>query len=81
MPQPNLTHLDKIFWPKEKYTKGDVINYYDKISDYILPYLKDRPESLNRHPNGIAGRQLFSKRYGPYGTGLGKNANSLLGIK
>ncbi len=59
--QPNLTNLDKIFWPKEKYTKGDVIKYYEKIADYILPYLKDRPESLNRHPNGIAGDSFFQK--------------------
>lgn len=56
-----LTHLDKIFWPREKYTKGDVIAYYDKIAPYILPYLKDRPESLNRHPNGIAGKSFFQK--------------------
>lgn len=55
------THLDKIFWPKEKYTKGDVINYYEKIAPYILPYLKDRPESLNRHPGGIAGKNFFQK--------------------
>jgi bifunctional non-homologous end joining protein LigD len=56
-----LTHLDKVFWPKEKFTKGDVIDYYDRIADYILPYLKDRPESLNRHPDGIAGPSFFQK--------------------
>jgi bifunctional non-homologous end joining protein LigD len=56
-----LTHLDKIFWPKEGYTKGDLIEYYDKISSYILPYLKDRPESLNRHPDGIKGESFFHK--------------------
>ncbi|MEO8066032.1 MAG: non-homologous end-joining DNA ligase [Candidatus Doudnabacteria bacterium] len=56
-----LTHQDKIFWPKEKYSKGDLIAYYDKIAPYILPYLKDRPESLNRHPNGIAGKSFFQK--------------------
>lgn len=56
-----LTHLDKIFWPKEKYTKGDLIQYYTKIYDYIIPYLKDRPESLNRHPNGIKGPNFFQK--------------------
>jgi len=33
-------NLEKVFWPKEKYTKGDVINYYEKISSFILPYLK-----------------------------------------
>ncbi|MDB4939913.1 MAG: ATP-dependent ligase LigD phosphoesterase module / ATP-dependent ligase LigD polymerase [Candidatus Doudnabacteria bacterium] len=59
-----FTHLDKIFWPKEKYTKGDLINYYRKISPYILPYLKDRPESMNRHPNGIDGQSFFQKDVG-----------------
>ena len=56
-----LTNLDKIFWPKEKFTKGDVIDYYQKIAPFILPYLKNRPESLNRHPNGIAGKNFFQK--------------------
>lgn len=55
------TNLDKVFWPKEGYTKGDVITYYEKIAPFILPYLKDRPESLNRHPNGIAGKNFFQK--------------------
>src|SRR3989344_5995246 len=55
------TNLDKIFWPKEKYTKGDVIEYYRKIAPYILPYLKDRPESLLRQPNGIGKPGFFQK--------------------
>lgn len=56
-----LTNLDKVFWPKEKYTKGDVVAYYRTISKYILPYLKDRPESLNRYPNGIRGENFYQK--------------------
>ena len=56
-----LTNLNKIYWPKEKYTKGDLIDYYRKISPYILPYLKDRPESMNRHPGGITGPNFFQK--------------------
>lgn len=59
-----LTNLDKIYWPKEKYTKGDVIDYYQKVAAYILPYLKNRPESLNRHPGGIAGKNFFQKDVG-----------------
>lgn len=59
-----LSHLDKVFWPKEKYTKGDVIDYYRKIAPHILPYLKDRPESMNRYPNGIAGKSFFQKDVG-----------------
>ncbi len=59
--QLELSHLDKVFWPKEGYTKGDVIEYYNRIAPYILPYLKDRPESMNRHPNGIKGQAFFQK--------------------
>lgn len=59
--QVKVTHLDKVFWPKEKYTKGDLIVYYRRIAKYILPYLKDRPESMNRHPNGITGPSFFQK--------------------
>jgi bifunctional non-homologous end joining protein LigD len=56
-----LTNLDKVFWEEEGYTKGDVIAYYDAMSKFILPYLKDRPMVLNRHPNGIAGKSFFQK--------------------
>jgi bifunctional non-homologous end joining protein LigD len=58
------THTNKIFWPDEKITKGDVINYYIRIADYILPYLKDRPESLKRNPNGIVDKGFFHKDAG-----------------
>jgi len=60
----HLTNLQKVFWPEEKYTKGDLIEYYDKVSKFILPYLKDRPESLLRHPNGIKGHSFFQKDVG-----------------
>jgi bifunctional non-homologous end joining protein LigD len=56
-----FSNLDKIFWPKEKYTKGDLLNYYSSISSFILPYLKDRPHSLNRFPDGINGESFFQK--------------------
>lgn len=56
-----LTHLDKIYWPDQGYTKGDLINYYKGIASYLLPYLKDRPETLHRYPNGIAGSSFFQK--------------------
>jgi bifunctional non-homologous end joining protein LigD len=46
-----LTNLDKVFWPKEKITKGDLVNYYYRMEEYIMPYLVDRPQSLNRYPN------------------------------
>jgi DNA ligase D-like protein (predicted polymerase)/DNA ligase D-like protein (predicted 3'-phosphoesterase) len=54
-------HLSKIFWPKEKYTKRDLLNYYYQVAPYILPYLKNRPQSLNRHPNGITGPGFYQK--------------------
>jgi bifunctional non-homologous end joining protein LigD len=61
--QLELTHLDKIFFPKHKYTKGDLIEYYESVADYILPYLKDRPHSLNRMPNGISGESFYQKNH------------------
>ncbi len=51
-----LTHLDKIYWPDEGYTKGDLIKYYYEVSAHILPYLKDRPLIMKRYPDGIAGK-------------------------
>jgi bifunctional non-homologous end joining protein LigD len=60
----NLTNLHKIWWPDEGFTKGDVINYYDSISDYILPHLKNRPLSLKRNPNGIRDEGFYHKDAG-----------------
>jgi bifunctional non-homologous end joining protein LigD len=57
----HFTNLSKIFWPKEKYTKRDLLNYYYQVAPYILPYMKDRPQSLNRHPNGINGKSFYQK--------------------
>ncbi|HTR29088.1 MAG TPA: DNA ligase D [Puia sp.] len=57
----SFSHLSKIFWPKEKYTKRDLLNYYYQVAPFILPWLKDRPQSLNRHPNGIAGPSFYQK--------------------
>lgn len=48
-----LTNLNKVYWPATGYTKGDLIAYYRAVTDHLLPYLKDRPQSLHRHPNGI----------------------------
>jgi bifunctional non-homologous end joining protein LigD len=60
-PEPTLTNLSKIYWPEEGYTKGDLIAYYREIAAVILPYLRDRPQSLHRHPDGIAGKSFFQK--------------------
>jgi len=59
-----LTNLDKVFWPEEGYTKGDVINYYRQVARVILPHLKDRPESLYRTPSGILEKGFFQKEAG-----------------
>ena len=56
-----FTHLDKVFFPKTKYTKGDLIEYYKSVADYILPYLKERPCSMNRMPHGITGESFYQK--------------------
>lgn len=59
-----ITHPDKIFFPDVKVTKGDVINYYTSVSKYILPYLKGRPQSLKRNPNGIKDIGFYHKDAG-----------------
>lgn len=56
-----FTNLSKVYWPDERITKRDMLNYYYQIAPYILPYLKDRPQSLNRFPNGINGKSFYQK--------------------
>jgi len=56
-----LSNLTKLYWPEEGITKGDVIGYYKDISQVILPYLKDRPQSLFRTPNGVQANGFFQK--------------------
>jgi bifunctional non-homologous end joining protein LigD len=56
-----FSNLNKVYWPKEKYTKRDLLNYYYQVAPYILPYLKERPQSLNRYPNGINGKSFYQK--------------------
>ncbi|WP_288375400.1 DNA ligase D [Chryseobacterium culicis] len=61
-----LTNLDKIYFPKDEVTKGDVIDYYQSVARYILPYLKNRPLSLNRFPNGIEEQSFYQKDAGDH---------------
>jgi bifunctional non-homologous end joining protein LigD len=56
-----FTNLDKVFWPEQNIKKRDLINYYYQIAPYILPYLKNRPQSMNRFPNGIRGKSFYFK--------------------
>lgn len=59
--QLKFNHVTKLYWPEDKVTKGDMLNYYYKIGEYIMPYLKDRPMSLNRFPGGIHSSSFYQK--------------------
>lgn len=56
-----FTNLNKFYWPKEKVTKRDMINYYYRLAPIILPYLIDRPMTLKRYPDGIDGFNFYQK--------------------
>lgn len=62
-----VTDLDKVYWPEEGYTKGDLLAYYFNVSGAILPHVADRPLTLRRMPDGIAG-PLLLERQPPEGT-------------
>jgi len=84
-----FNHLSKVYWPGEGITKRDLLNYYAAVSEYMLPYLKDRPQSLNRFPGGIKGKPFYQKdvkgkapdwaKTFPYSTGDGEKKEYLLG--
>lgn len=56
-----ITHPDKIFWPRDGYTKADLLRYYQAAAPVLLPHLRDRPLNLHRFPDGIAGKEFFQK--------------------
>ncbi|GIU98590.1 MAG: ATP-dependent DNA ligase [Actinomycetota bacterium] len=56
-----LSNLDKVFWPAEGYTKGDLLAYYLNVAELILPHLRDRPLTMKRMPDGIAGPHFYEK--------------------
>jgi bifunctional non-homologous end joining protein LigD len=84
-----FTNLSKVYWPDEEITKRDMLNYYYQVAEYIVPYLKDRPQSLNRFPNGITGKSFYQKnvkgkspdwvRRFPYSTSDGEDKEFLVG--
>jgi bifunctional non-homologous end joining protein LigD len=84
-----FNNLSKVYWPEDKVTKRDLLNYYYQIAEYILPYLKDRPLSLNRFPGGIHGPSFYQKDVKgkapdwaityPYTTSDGKHKEFLVG--
>lgn len=83
-----FNNLSKIYWPDDGISKRDLINYYYEVAPYILPYLKNRPQSLNRFPNGIYGKSFYQKdvtkqapdwmQQFPYHTSDGKDKNYLV---
>jgi bifunctional non-homologous end joining protein LigD len=56
-----LSNLDKVFWPEEGITKGDLIDYYRAVAPVLVPHLKNRPFTMRRYPDGIAGKAFFQK--------------------
>jgi bifunctional non-homologous end joining protein LigD len=56
-----LTNLDKVYWPAAGFTKGQMIDYYTRISPVLLPHLRDRPLTLKRYPDGIGGQMFYEK--------------------
>ena len=84
-----FTSLSKLYWPEDGVSKRDMFNYYYQISEYILPYLKNRPLSLNRFPGGIHGKSFYQKdvkgkapdwvKTFPYVNGEGEQKKYLVG--
>lgn len=56
-----ISNPEKVYWPTEGYTKGDLIEYYRRAAPVMLRYLRGRPHSLHRHPDGIAGEDFYQK--------------------
>ena len=61
-----FSNLNKVFWPEEGYTKGDLIEYHRSIAPWMLTYLQDRPLVMTRYPDGIHGKSFFQKDAPPY---------------
>ena len=57
----SVTSLDRIYWPDEKLTKFDLLSYYLKVADLLMPFLKDRPAILQRWPRGINAPMFFQQ--------------------
>jgi bifunctional non-homologous end joining protein LigD len=56
-----LSNLDKVFWPEEGLTKGDLLDYYRRIAPVLVPHLRDRPFTMKRYPDGVEGKHFFQK--------------------
>ncbi|MGH2571710.1 MAG: non-homologous end-joining DNA ligase [bacterium] len=56
-----ITNRNKVYWPKEGITKGELLDWYDRIAEVLLPYLRDRPVHMLRYPDGIEGKAFYHK--------------------
>jgi len=56
-----VSNLDKVFWPAEGITKGDLLAFYRDVAPVLVPHLRDRPFTMKRYPDGIAGKVFFQK--------------------
>jgi bifunctional non-homologous end joining protein LigD len=63
---PEITRPTKVLFPKDEITKGELVEYYERIAPTMLPYLQGRPISMERYPDGIAKEGFFQKKAGPY---------------
>ncbi len=61
-----VSNLNKVFYPKTGFTKGQIIDYYVKVSPVLLPHLKDRPITLKRYPDGVGGFFFYEKQCPPH---------------
>ncbi|HTX58666.1 MAG TPA: non-homologous end-joining DNA ligase [Verrucomicrobiae bacterium] len=59
----SLSNLEKVLWPRDGYTKGDLIRYYQSVAPWMVPHLRDRPLTLERYPNGIDASSFFEKQF------------------
>jgi bifunctional non-homologous end joining protein LigD len=59
--QVSVTSLDRVYWPDERLTKFDLLSFYLKVADNIMPYLRDRPAILQRYPRGIKAPMFFQQ--------------------
>jgi bifunctional non-homologous end joining protein LigD len=60
-PRVTISNPRKVFWPDDGYTKAALVAYYEAVSPWLLPYLKDRPLVLTRYPDGITGKSFYQK--------------------
>ena len=56
-----LSNLDKVFWPREGITKGDLLAYYREVAPVLVPHLRKRPFTMKRYPDGAEGKMFFQK--------------------